>query len=1653
MPTHDRTPYPGLRAFEPQESDLFFGRDGCVDEMLHTLCATKFLAVLGTSGSGKSSLVRTGLFDALELGFLEGQGHKWQIVDMHPGGRPLQNLTNALLPKEAGDLDRNLLHSFLRRGPRSLVQWCEDGNLSEGTGLLLLVDQFEELFRYQDYAGRETAEAFVSLLLESHQSDLPIFIVVTMRSEYLGACALMPGLAEQINKSLYLTRRMTREECREAIEGPAKVCGFEIEPRLVTRVLNDLSSLAPWESESEGNSLSQLAKRADQLPLMQHVLNRLWQSARDRSDDAPTILTYEVYEELGGLRGALDAHANSVVETLLDEWKPALEQVFRSLLLGNNVNDAVRNPRRLSEIIALVEEEATARGIVDAFRSEDCSFLRPPADQPIDSDTIIDFSHESIIRQWSAMEGWLQNEVRSTAVWRRLVSSAEAHAAGEGDLLSGLDLANARDWFEREQPKESWASTKGGDFETANAFLKQSIDVEEKRQASVAAAQLRERTVLRMRAGAYLVAAVLSVGAAIFAFNARHQAVQDREIAETAKDRAERSEALMIQSADHFLIDFASRLQTSIGVPKSDVEELFLNADEFIADLKDSATDTSEIYRIEAALALEKSEYSADRNELDLALVEALAAQTILENAKAENDYTSDDVELLLRTRSQEAWQTFRQGKTDKAREIATTITTALERHQNLIAPERQSYWRAVTLNYSSAFASEEDRWDAALLHAERCLDRLAEAGEGTNSISRVKLSCTSRVLSYAGENDKATPEMVTDLETAITLIDPADRTRGDWSRWVWARNTLAAYWSDQIGDHERARNILEGNVTRMEELAAVEPDDYGWQSELARAVGNVGVTTRKMEDNESAYQSVLQAIDILRPFKDTHDKHPHRAEELQTQVSRAQTYGDALLLRSRDAELPRKLADIALLEHELLEFLVAEGKKPDCEACTLQPISNAIVFLQAALEKGDLGAAEDMFAAYDKLLSLAEPYLDENDMSRSAIIARQNLFNRVHLAFLIPPHGGDAEPIAALTRILEQTERRQDAARKRYPRYQVLHHWHSRTLAQLAKLHMSAGRSEEALAALERGRAPLMRPVALLEADWYRFGNGPHGIDLGEAERLEALIADIPHEGFIVTLTADPLWTAEYDERPFRIVVWGGHDRAKSTLDDIAWLLRYGRGLELSESSLAFLSEEEINAREIDRDFGVHMAKMTMDVDFSSFGNVRASVAAFREALQSRDDPEDFSDASTLLSMPFVNPGHEDVGIAVIRRMLAESDHPLYDDGIEAVLQTVSSVSAARAENTPYSELFGAFLRNAERLIQQELTADLAGLEADELARYFGWRGGALLGTGDANLEYEAIRDLLTSVVLAPDDPLMLATLGRFWAEDDILYPHAHRLLTKAEKTMDPDSEHYAGTLGDLALTTSLTGDPEGALDLIDRAIGVAEDNTSLMQLNRALILHALERQEQALASFDLAVALVPGPYLEDKVDRVRKLLEPFRPQDTETREAVQAMLAEIKGQTLSPRLASADKVGIAIQGYDPVAYHLNDAATKGSPEHYVVWNDAIWLFSNEKNQSPFKESAEDFAPQFGGYEGLHYGAMSDPRVHGSPIIWSLRDDKLYFFEDEEARDEFMELPDETLRSQLLQWQSSAKDGDYQPAPLSHVSTLIEKLQGEKSQ
>ena len=311
------------------------------------------------------------------------------------------------------DADAALFRAFLLRGPLSVAEWCADGHLPAGTNLLLLVDQFEELFRYQDYAGREEAEAFAALLLESaRQSRVPIYVTLTMRSEYLGACALIDGLAEAISAGMVLIPRMTREQCRSAIVGPAAVCGFKIADDLTNRLLNDLAAFAPWDDRSTRDQLDRLgAPRRPAAAVAILPQPHVDAGPATRSWTRRSCSRLADYERIGGLSGALNAHADEV----LSRPRRGLPPGSRGGIPGAHRRIGWRakrcGGRRASTNWWQIcgGDEARARKVVDAFRAPGCNFLAPGFDpanpRPLTADTIVDISHESLIRQWRAIVG------------------------------------------------------------------------------------------------------------------------------------------------------------------------------------------------------------------------------------------------------------------------------------------------------------------------------------------------------------------------------------------------------------------------------------------------------------------------------------------------------------------------------------------------------------------------------------------------------------------------------------------------------------------------------------------------------------------------------------------------------------------------------------------------------------------------------------------------------------------------------------------------------------------------------------------------------------------------------------------------------------------------------------------------------------------------------------------------------------------------------------------------------------------------------------------------------------------------------------------------------------------------------------------------
>jgi len=472
---HISNPFPGLRPFRRDEEYLFFGRESQVDAMVDKLAETGFLAVVGPSGSGKSSLVNCGLEPALRRGLIAKVGTAWRVAHMRPGVDPIGHLAEALADSgilfadfDPGRLTASeIIETTLRMSRLGLIDTVNQARLPKNVNLLIVVDQFEELFRYSklvlaehdsDSEVTEDAIAFVNLLLEAKdQPDLPIYVVLTMRSDFLGDCAKFAGLPEAINAGQYLVPRMKRDERRAAITGPVHVGGAEITPVLLTRLVNDVSD------------------NPDQLSVLQHALNRTWADWENRCNrEGPLDLKH--YQAIGTMASALDAHAERAYGELETEaQKRICEKIFKALTDKATDPRGTRRPTRFDTLCKLVGAKvAEVTAVIDVFRKPSRSFLMPPAGEALEPNKVIDISHESLMRGWQRLRGWAGEEAESAKTYARLAEAAEFYARGKASLWRDPELQLAVAWKERENPTADWAKQYGHDFGQAVGFLQAS---------------------------------------------------------------------------------------------------------------------------------------------------------------------------------------------------------------------------------------------------------------------------------------------------------------------------------------------------------------------------------------------------------------------------------------------------------------------------------------------------------------------------------------------------------------------------------------------------------------------------------------------------------------------------------------------------------------------------------------------------------------------------------------------------------------------------------------------------------------------------------------------------------------------------------------------------------------------------------------------------------------------------------------------------------------------------------------------------------------------------------------------------------------------------------------------------------------------------
>ncbi|MCB9233134.1 MAG: hypothetical protein H6581_15870 [Bacteroidia bacterium] len=464
-PEYEEKPYPGLRPYNEDENHLFFGRDQQANELMARLRNHRFLAVLGSSGSGKSSLVKAGLMPSLHSGYMTTAGSRWSVALMRPGLHPVESLGAALAELVPGQANspvspEMMIRTMLNANSSGLVKAAQRMILKEGTNLLLVVDQFEELFRFASgEVEKDEAGAFIKLILTaSREENVPIYVIITMRSDFLSDCPRFQGLPEAINSGQYLVPRLTRDQLREVITGPAAVFYQKTSIPLQIRLLNDVN------------------ENPDRLPILAHALMRTWVHWETHKKSGEPI-DLDDYEGVGGMEDALNRHANEIMEELKGKGLESLtERVFKALTVKGPDNRGVRRPTRLcklAEICNAREDEVVK--ILEAFRKPGRTFIMPPHTHPLLSETMVDISHESFMRVWKKLVRWVEEEGDSAEQYHRIFLAMIYKERGEGELLAGSALELALDWQRKNPVNSAWADQYDGGYDKVVTFLQDSV--------------------------------------------------------------------------------------------------------------------------------------------------------------------------------------------------------------------------------------------------------------------------------------------------------------------------------------------------------------------------------------------------------------------------------------------------------------------------------------------------------------------------------------------------------------------------------------------------------------------------------------------------------------------------------------------------------------------------------------------------------------------------------------------------------------------------------------------------------------------------------------------------------------------------------------------------------------------------------------------------------------------------------------------------------------------------------------------------------------------------------------------------------------------------------------------------------------------------
>jgi WD40 repeat protein/serine/threonine protein kinase len=517
-------PYKGLRSFEPADNRDFFGREAVIERLLDKLSSStplssaksqaegRFLAVVGPSGSGKSSLVKAGLIPALWSGKLPSSD-KWFVINIVPGARPLDNLETSLSRVAANQASN--LREHLDRDIHGLTRIANLILPNDDSELVVIIDQFEQLFTMVE--DESTRSHFLDLI-EQAVTDLHsrVRVIITLRADYYDRPLQYAKFGRLIQTYLETLLPLSAEELERAIVYPAHQVGVDLEPGLSATIIEDVNY------------------RPGNLPLLQYALTELFDQRAGR------LLTSQAFSKIGGAGGALARRAEQLYHEQDDQGQEMIRQMFLRLVnvgepLGIGAVDVPitsETSRRVlhAELLSAAVEPDQLDEIIDTY--VDYRLLTLDHD-PATRKPTIELAHEAILQAWDRLRSWLEESANDLSMHRQLIRATSEWVAGDREesfLLRGARLTNIESWTNETQLV--FTEEERAYVAACVAARQERAAVERQRQDQQAHLEQKSNRRLKALVGVMALALVIAAGLTIAAISFAHRAEEQQLFAE-----------------------------------------------------------------------------------------------------------------------------------------------------------------------------------------------------------------------------------------------------------------------------------------------------------------------------------------------------------------------------------------------------------------------------------------------------------------------------------------------------------------------------------------------------------------------------------------------------------------------------------------------------------------------------------------------------------------------------------------------------------------------------------------------------------------------------------------------------------------------------------------------------------------------------------------------------------------------------------------------------------------------------------------------------------------------------------------------------------------------------------------------------------------